>query len=279
MARDVLTLRAAFGPYPHALPLKDGRIARERVRFEHLEIDPINRAFRPMVNDLVYDVSEMALVTHMLGQAMRRPLRGIPVVMMRQSAHRMLHCPVDSSLRSPRELEGRTVGVRAYTQTTGTWLRGIVQDQFGVDLSALQWVTFEDAHVDGFVDPPNCARAPAGKTLLQMTLDGEVDAAVGLEPHPRLRILIPDVEQAEAAFAPAPINHVVVVRESLAREYPWLTHELFGMFCAARELAPGEAAPYGLEPNRPAIERLAHYAYQQGITSRPFTPDELFPAL
>jgi 4,5-dihydroxyphthalate decarboxylase len=271
-----LTLQTALGPYPHAQPLKDGRVTSPRVGFEHVEIEPVNRAFRPMVNDLAYDVSEMALVTHMLARASGRPLLGLPVVMMRQSAHQMLLCRADSTLGGPADLAGATLGVRAYTQTTGTWLRGILADQFGIDLSSLHWVTFEPAHVDGYEDPPNCTRAASGQTLLNMLLDREIDAAIGLEPHPALRTVIPDVGSAEAAFDVTPINHVVVVKAELAQRWPWLRDELVSLFCAARELAPDDAAPYGVEANRTAIERLSRYAHEQGIIPRPFAAEELF---
>src|SRR5580765_2803917 len=119
---------------------------------------------------------------------------------MRQSAHQLLMCRTDSVLSSAADLAGKTIGVRAYTQTTGTWVRGILQHQFGVDLSALQWVTFEPAHVDGFEDPANCTRAADGKTLLDMTLNGEVDAAIGLEPHPMLRPLLANVTELEREY-------------------------------------------------------------------------------
>jgi len=280
----MLTLRAALGDYPHTAPLRDGRVSSQQVQFEFAEIVPVNRAFRPMVNDLAFDLSEMALVTHMLGRAKRRPLRGMPVVLMRQSAHRMLACRGDSPLKEAADLAGKSIGVRAYTQTTGTWVRGILQDQFGLDLTTLRWVTFEPAHVDGFEDPSNCTRAAEGKTLLQMTLDGEVDAAIGLEPHPRLRPVLQNVEQREADYERQtgirPINHVLVLKGELAQQQPWLPSELFFLFTRARERSivedRADPAAYGLEANRGAIELLARYAVEQGIVPRPFAAHELF---
>jgi 4,5-dihydroxyphthalate decarboxylase len=235
-----------------------------------------------MVNELTYDVSELALVTHMLAHALDRPLRGLPVVLMRQSAHAALVCRTESPIQHPSDLTGGTIGVRAYTQTTGTWVRGMLADQFGVDLSTLSWVTFEPAHVDGYTDPPNCRRAAEGRTLLGMLIEGEVDAALGLEPDPRVRPVIADLEQAEAAYDPRPINHILVLKEELARTEPWLPSELFFLFQQARERAivenHAQPAPYGLESNRAAIERLARYAHEQGIIPRAYRADELFDA-
>jgi 4,5-dihydroxyphthalate decarboxylase len=280
----MLTLRAALGAYPHTAPLRDGRVSSPQLKFDFADIVPVNRAFRPMVNDLAFDVSEMALVTHMLGRAKQRPLRGVPVVLLRQSALQLLACLHESPLQKAADLAGKTIGVRAYTQTTGTWVRGILHDQFGLDLSALRWVTFEPAHVDGFDDPSNCSRAADGKTLLDMALHGEVDAAIGLEPHPRLRPVLHSVEQLELDFTRQtgvwPINHLLVVKEELAQQQPWLTSELFFVFNQARVRSivedHADPAEYGLEANRGAIELLARYAVEQGIVPRAVGAEELF---
>jgi 4,5-dihydroxyphthalate decarboxylase len=257
-------------------------VTSPQVQLEHISVSPVNRAFRPMANELVYDVSEMALVTLMLARSLARPLQALAVVLMRQSAHAALTVRSDSDLRSADDLRGRVIGVRAYTQTTGAWVRGILQDQFGVDLAALRWVTFEPAHVDGFSDPPNCRRAAEGQALLDMLLSGEVDAAVGLKPQPSLRPLLPAAAEADwlTQTGIQPINHVLVVKEALAQQQPWLTSELFHMFTQARErsIIEDHATPaeYGLQANKKAIERLAHYAHQQGIVPTAYRARELF---
>src|SRR5713226_7335566 len=146
-----LTLKTAIGSYPHTLPLKDGTVTSPRLCLDHVEVAPANRAFRPMVNQLAYDVSELALVTLMLARACDRQLVGVPVILMQQSAYGMLLVTADNPLRDPRQLAGRTIGVRAYTQTTGVWLRGMLHDQFGLGPDRVNWLTFEAAHVDGLV--------------------------------------------------------------------------------------------------------------------------------
>ena len=195
-----VSVKTAVGTYPYTRPLKDGTVSSPRLRLEHVEVVPVNRAFRPMVNDLAYDASEMALVTLLLARAVERPIVGIPVVMMQQSVYGVLLVRSDSPLRRPEDLQGSTIGVRSYTQTTGTWLRGMLHDQFGLDLDSLSWVTFEPAHVDGFEDPLSARRAPEGVTLSELVRQGKIDAAAGLEPrdHPDLRPLIPDAARAEA---------------------------------------------------------------------------------
>jgi 4,5-dihydroxyphthalate decarboxylase len=277
-----LSLKTVIGTYPYTRPLKDGRISSPRVCLEHVEVVPANRAFRPMVNQLAYDVSELALVTLLLAKAMDRPIVGVPVVLMQQSVYGMLLVPRDSPLQHPGDLEGKTIGVRSYTQTTGTWLRGMLHDQFRLDLDSLTWVTFEPAHVDGFVDPPNAERAPQGSTLAGLLRSGDIDAAAGLDAaeHPDLRTLMPDAAQAEADFVRQtgirPINHTLVLREDLAAGHAWLAQELFRMVSAAKQAAGGEAPPDGVEVNRGALTLLARYAFEQHITPHSLPVEELY---
>jgi 4,5-dihydroxyphthalate decarboxylase len=279
-----LTLKTAIGNYPHTRPLKDGSVTSQRVCLEHVELVPANRAFRPMVNQLAYDVSELALVTLLLGKALDRRIVGVPVILMQQKAYGMLLVLRDSPLRDPRDLAGRTIGVRAYTQTTGVWLRGMLHDQFGLDLSTLTWVTCEAAHVDGFDDPRNTRRAPAGATLADMLRRGEIDAAAGLEPaeHPDLRPLIPDAVQVEEDWIRRtgirPVNHTLVVRADVASAEPWLRDELFGLVQAAKHAA-GSGPVDGLEANRGSLNLLARYTFEQHITSRTLPVEELFPTI
>lgn len=285
MAVAARAFTIAIGSYPHTRPLKDGSVTSERLSLQHVEVVPANRAFRPMVNELKYEVSELALVTLLVAKAFERPLVGVPVVLMQQSAYGMLMVRTDSPLREPRQLEGRTLGVRAYTQTTGTWLRGMLHEQFSLDLESLRWLTFEPAHVDGFVDPPNARRAAEGKTLSGMLRDGEIDAAAGLEPadYPDLRLLLPNALDLEADFLRQtgirPINHTLVVRADVFADNPWLPAELLRMVRAAMQLAGGEVPPNGLEAIRPALNLLARYAFEQRITPRTLSVEELYPPL
>ncbi|HLZ29354.1 MAG TPA: ABC transporter substrate-binding protein [Chloroflexota bacterium] len=277
-----LTLKTAIGSYPHTRPLKDGTVTSQRLCLDHVEVTPANRAFRPMVNQLAYDVSELALVTLILAKALDKQLVGVPVVLMQQSAYGMFAVPHASRLRDPRQLAGCTVGVRAYSQTTGVWLRGMLHDQFGLDLDSLHWVTIEPAHVDGVADPPNARRAPDGANLVDLLRRGEIDAAAGIElaQYPDLRTLIPDAEQVEAEWIRhtgiRPINHTLVVRQDVASEHPWVSDELFGLVRAAKRAAGSPAPVDGLEVNRGPLTLLARYAYEQHITPRTLTAEELF---
>jgi 4,5-dihydroxyphthalate decarboxylase len=284
MAATPRVLTAAIGTYPYTRPLKDGSVSSPRIQLDHKDVVPANRAFRPMVNHLAYDVSELALVTLLVAKACDKPLVAVPTILMQQSAYGMLLVRNESPLREPRQLEGRTIGVRAYTQTTGTWLRGMLHDQFRVDLDTLNWVTFEPAHVDGFVDPSNATRAAEGKTLAGMLRDGEIDAAAGLEPtdHPDLRTLMPRWAELEQEYIRqtriTPINHSMVVRRDVVQLSAWVVEELAQMVIASKRQAGGETPPDGLGQIREALAVLARYSFEQHITPRMFTPEEIFSA-
>jgi 4,5-dihydroxyphthalate decarboxylase len=279
-----LRLSTVMGDYPHTLPLKDGRITSPRLQLDFLHVVPANRAFRPMVNQLAYDVSELALVTYLLAHALERPIVGVPVILMQQSAYGMLLTRASSPLRGARDLAGKTIAVRAFTQTTGVWLRGMLHDQFDLDLSSLRWLTFEPAHVDGVPDPPNACRAEPGLTLVDALRTGRADAAAGLEPdqYPELRSVIPSAADVEAEWIAhsgvRPINHTLVVTRSLDTAQPWLQSELARLVQAAKAATHEPSPPDGLQTNRAALQTLARYAHEQGIVSRRIPPEELFPA-
>ena len=259
----LLPLKAAIGIYDHTRPLKDGSICSKRVSLELADITPVNRAFRRTVNDLSFDVSELAIVTYMMARAAGRPLLGVPVVLQRLSPFASIVCNTASGIREPKDLEGRRIGVRSYTQTTGVWLRGILAEDYGVDLGRIQWLTGEGAHLDSFEDPSNVSRAEDGADFAAMLLAGDLDATVGvtMPPHADVRPLFPDADDATTRWSKRTglsfVNHVLVVKAELAAEHPWLTHELFDVFDAARVEAR-QAIRSGSAPLRPGREPRAH---------------------
>ena len=190
--------------------------------------------------------------------------------------------------KKPSDLNGGSFGVRAYTQTTGIWVRGILADDYGVDWSKVKITTMEDPHVAEYKDPSFVNRAPESKQLPQMLLDGEIDTAlIGDKfPDPRFKTLIPDAEAANKAWAEknggVPINHMVVVRDKIARERPDVVRELFRVLKEAR--AADDKAPkgaldpfrFGVEANRKALEKIIDYSLKQKLITKKPTVDELF---
>ncbi|HET9904809.1 MAG TPA: hypothetical protein VFQ27_14025 [Xanthobacteraceae bacterium] len=282
-------LKISLGNYPHTAPLKAGSVRSPHLAFEFTDLHPAHLAFKPMVRELRFDVSEMAIVTYLQAKAFGKPLVLLPVVMLGRFQH---HCMLYNSARGtigPADLRGRRVGVRAYTQTTGAWLRGILARDYGVASDSVRWVTFEDAHVAEYRDPPGVERAAAGKTLDGMLDTGEIDAAIygaELPDDPRLKSVIPDPQAAAEAwhrkYGVVPINHMVVVCERLTKSRPDVVRELYDLFVRAkRAAAPAEPSgidfhPTGVAACRPALAMIIDYAVEQRLIPRRFTVDELF---
>src|ERR1700721_2864249 len=195
----VETLNVCFGTYPHTKALKEGRIKSDRVAFEFTEINPVNRAFMPMAREQKFDISEMAIVTYLQAKAYGKPITLLPATMMGRFQHGTMLYNSERGTVTPDALEGRRIGVRSFAQTTGCWLRGILWKDYGLDNSKVKWVTFEDAHIPEFRDPPGVERAAEGKDMTKMLLDGELDAALfgtALPPDPRLKSVIHDPDNA-----------------------------------------------------------------------------------
>lgn len=294
-AQMTLHLRSAIANYPHALPLKDGRVTSPRVQLDFEDVEPVTRAFRRLVRTFDFDLCEIALTTLAQARYYGKPLTGLPIVLMRGFHHGALVCRADSPLRGPADLAGKRVGVRAYSVTTGVWVRGILQCEYGVDPDSITWVTSEDAHVQEYADPANVERVRTGKTLPQMLLDREIDAGVALTglPPGSIRTVIPDADAAAAAWyrktGAYPVNHVVCVQAKYLEQHDWLAAELMCLFTEAKQIAnesPAEARwtpiigadpiPYGLAVNRPAIELGLRFAEQQGLLPVVYRPEDLF---
>ena len=195
---QVATLTAAFDDYPHTLPLKRGQIKSPRVAFTFSDIKPANRFFKPMVRELKFDVSEMAIATYVQAKAYGKPLVLLPATMMGRFQQGTILCSAARPL-APADLAGKRVGVRSYSQTTAVWVRGILQNDYGVDLGRIRWVTFEDGHVAEYREPEGVERAGGDKNLLKMLREGELDAAIygaDLPNDPTLKCVIADPEAA-----------------------------------------------------------------------------------
>jgi 4,5-dihydroxyphthalate decarboxylase len=274
-------LRTALGQSPLVRALKDGSVTSDRVTFDSVDVEPITRAFRRMTRGMEFDLCEMALTTHAQARAYGKPITALPVVLLHGLHHGALICRRDAPLRGPADLVGRRIGVRAWSQTTGVWVRGILRDEYSVAHDAMTWVTEEDAHVQEFADPPFVQRIAPGQDLRTMLLSGEIDATValaGLDPA-QVRTVIPDADAVAAEWSRRtgvqPINHVVVVKDALLAEHPWLAGELMRLFLAARAQAAG-TVPYGIDASRPAIDLLMRYAAQQALIPRAYSAAELF---
>lgn len=277
-------LSALLGDYPVTRALKEGRVHSERVQLEFAPgASPIPE-FRRAARGDEFDVAELAIVTFLMAIDRGAPLVLLPAVVVARFQHPLLVRDAARGALGPRELAGRRVGVRSYSVTTGMWMRSILAEDHGVDCSRVRWVTFEEPHVAAFGEPPNVERAPAGKEMVAMLLAGELDAAIVAQralPDPRLASVIPDPAAAAAAWREKhralQINHMVVVKESLARSDPDAVREVYRLLAESRAAAgEPELNPFGWEANRRNLEAALERIHRQGLVSRRYPIDELF---
>ena len=274
----MMRLRTLLGDHPGTSALKDGSIRSDLVAFDFASYSPTNKGFKPMVRDAAFDVSEMAIVTYLMAKSFGKPMVLLPDVVLARFQHGHALYNAKKGKLAPRDLNGKRVGIRSFTTTTGAWLRGILANDYGVDLDQIDWVTFEDAHVAEFVDTTK--RAPAGKQIIPMLIDGELDAVLGEKSdHPDLKPLFADVVAEEEAWfgkhKVVPVNHMVVVSQQLSERHPDVVREVHRMLAASAAAAPA-ATRFSRDAMRRSLELMIDYCAQQKLIPRAFTVDELF---
>jgi 4,5-dihydroxyphthalate decarboxylase len=274
-------VKALLGDYPVTAALKRGEVRSDRVRLDFADVRPPSAGFKRVVRDLEFDVAELAITTFLMAKSFGKPLKLLPAVVVGRLQHSFLVHNAERGPLAPRDLVGRRVGVRSYSVTTGMWIRGILAEDHGVDPDRVTWVTFEDAHVAEFRDPPNVERAAPGKDVVAMLLAGEIDAAVvgdGKPADARIRPLIPDADAAARAWqrrkGVIQINHMVVVKDSVPRAD---AEEVARMLRDSIDAAGSpEMNPYGIEANRRNLEVAIDYVHRQRLIPRRFAVEELF---
>ena len=286
---EKMKLFTLLGNYPVAAAIRNGNIKSDLIEFDIADVKVSNTAFKPLVREAKFDLAEIAIVTYLQAKAAGKPYVLIPATVVGRGQHHTIAYNPERGALKPSDLTGKRVGVRAYTQTTGAWVRGFLADDYGVDPLKVQWVTFEDPHVAEYKDPDFVTRAPAGKELAQMLLDGEIDAAIVGDkiPDPRLKPLIPDADAVARTWAQThggvPINHMMVVRESISKSRPDVVKEIYRVLLESRRAAQPAAdnnlldpLRFGIEANRKSLELIIDYSFRQKLIPRKFSVDELF---
>jgi 4,5-dihydroxyphthalate decarboxylase len=286
-ASGPVTLRTNLADYPTTMGMKDGRVTSPLVNLDYRGPKVAHDAFKDMIRAGKYDAGELAIVTYLQAKAYDKPWVILPAPVVGRFQHHCAGFNIDFGQLRPRDIEGRKVGVRTYAQTTGLWIRGILQHEYGVDLDKVIWMTIDEGHLSEYQDPPNCQRLPAGSNLGQMMLDGELAAALlgnDMPKDPRVRTLVPDAHAAAKRWyereGVIPINHLFVVHQDISRKRPDVVREIYRMISESRALAPQEeiatVPPLGLEANRKGLEMAIDWAFEQKIIPRRLKFDELF---
>jgi 4,5-dihydroxyphthalate decarboxylase len=289
MADAPVKLSLMTGNYPNTQPLKSGKVTSSLVNLDFVDVKVANQHFKAVVRDAKYDVSELAIVTFLQAKTYGKPYVLMPAVAVSRGQLQTIAYDGERGTMTPGDIAGKKVGVRAYTQTTGAWVRGILQEDYGVDVNGITWITTEDPHLAEYQDPPGMVvRVPDDKSIPTMVLEGETVAAIVGDtiPDPRLKYLVADHEAANKRYADksggVPINHMYVVRQSLSKERPDVVREVFRMLVesAKQGVQPGTemaaGVRFGVEACRQSLERIIDYSYKQKLIPRPFSVDELF---
>lgn len=306
---DRLKLKTVTRTQGNNQALKDGSVKARTFDFEFEEVPALIDGFRRMVRGLEFDAAEMAITTYICAKAYGKRFTALPIFLVRAFHHGAILYNTKSGVKTPKDLEGKCVGVnRGYTVTTGVWARGILQQEYGVDLGKITWVLSGDEHVAEYRPPANVVPIEKGEKMGEMLASGELAAAIGIEADsPDVQPLIPNALEAGLAALRTrghyPINHLVVVKDDLLAEHPDLAADVFGAFAEAKRLylkrlatggdeqptavdrlhqrvmeITGDPLPYGVEPNRRVLEELIQHAVTQQIIERPVPVESLFAA-
>jgi 4,5-dihydroxyphthalate decarboxylase len=286
--------------------LKDSRVKPRGATLECVEVAPMPRLFDRMIKDREFDVSEMAIATYLQGKEYGEPFTAIPIFPLRAFPQGTVVYNVNAGVGSPKDLEGKKIGVRAYAGTAGVWARGVLQSEYGVDPSKVTWVINDIEHIADYKFPPN-VELIKGVNLAELVTSGEIAAAIGLPAvdSPDVKPLIPNARQAQAEWyrktGVFPINNTIVIKNELLASDPGIAEALFTAFKEAKaeylqrlkagaqsrdeeadvrfmEIVGDDPLPIGLEANRKALEMIVQFSYDQKVITKKPAVDELFVA-
>ena len=314
MSKIHLTL--ACGDYDLTRPLREETVKPESIELTVVNLTSAERHWR-MMRHLEFDVCELSMASYMLGKDLGvARYTAIPAFPHRRMRHSFFLVNADAGVRAPKDLEGKKVGLRTLQNTASMWMRGILQDEYGVDLRSITWVSQDDEDVE--FTPPSWMkreRAPKGETMDSMLRRGDIACAMYPDLLPsfvhgrasNIRRLFPDVKAEEMAYYKKtgffPIMHAVVIRDDVLERHPWVAKSLFKAFLGAKaEMQKSMLDPrkvslvwmqalleekqavmgpdpwvYGIEPKRATLDAMHRYGQLCGLVTKPLkSVDEWF---
>ena len=308
-----IQLSLALNNYDHVRDLMSGEIRPQGIDLLPLEL-PIEEIFYRFTRFREWQASEMSFGKVVSLMSEERPeIVAIPVFVSRVFRHSALYVPQGSPIRKPKDLEGRRVGIPEWAQTAGIFVRGMLVDEYGVDLAQVEW------HQAGVREPGRVEKVelnlPKGvriarhpdKTLVGMLAAGELDCVMSAREVPAPR-LFRDFRSAEAEYWKKtrifPIMHVVVLKRDVYEANRWIAMNLYKAFDEAKnrslarvrefglshlplpwvpdhtrqwiEVSGEDFWPYGVEPNRPTLEAFFRYSYEQGVAKKHLRMEDVF---
>jgi len=311
-----LGLSLAVGDYDINQALIRGDVVPQGVDLTVITAPSPERHWR-MLRNAEFDACELSLGSAIAAHDRGEPdLVSIPAFPHRRFRHGYVFVSTASGIRAPKDLEGRRVGIRTWQTTAGLWARGILQDDHGVDLRTIDWVAQDEEDIPlqsghGY----RLGRAPAGREVTDMLVEGELDALIYPELPESVRRgdqrvvrLFPETKAAEIDYVTRtgffPLMHTVVIRRAVVDANPWLPRELLVAFQASKDRAfeamrdPRRVSlawfseamdeqrrilgddpwAYDFGPNSAALKTMIRWSHEQGMISRAFDPEALFAA-
>ena len=282
-----MKISGAFGSSAAVDALRSHDYGDADVTTELEQVSPAQKIFPVVVNEQRYDVAELAIVTFLQALDAGRPLCLLPVTLLGRFQHHCIVTMEGSGADGAAGLAGKRVGVRSWSQTTGVWVRGLLAGDYGLDLSQVEWVTYEPAHVAGATDPGYATRAPDGAKLTADFLDGRLDAAIlgnQLPDDPRIRTVLADPARQAAAWygrtGAVPINHMVAASEDFVATSGALVTGICQALAATVPATPRISStpdfhPSGFDAVAPALDLAARYAFDQGVIAKALSADQI----
>ena len=308
-----LKLCLACGSYDFLSPLITGAVTPAGIDLNVLTMASPERHSR-MVRYEEFDICELSLVSYILARDRGREMTAVPVFPHRRFRHAYMFKRMDCGIEKPSDLNGKRVGLDTLQNSAGLWMRGLLQDHYGVDLKSIEWWCQEEEDIP--FEPAqwmNVHYVPKGKDINQMLLDGELEGALYPETLPSIRngsprvgLLFPNTKEAEIDYYRRsrhfPIMHTVVIKNEILERAPWVGISVLRAFQKSKEICyermrdPRNFAlvwikelmqeqealfgpdpwPYNLEDNRSELEAIVRYEYEQGIIRKRPKIEELF---
>jgi 4,5-dihydroxyphthalate decarboxylase len=277
-----------LGTYPHTTALKSGALQSPDVALDFITVEPVHKAFAPMVRRAEYDLCELAIVTALQAKAYGKPVVVLPVVVASRLQRGCIIYHREHGVVTPQSLVDARIGVRAYTQTTGMWVRAHLAEDYGLPIETMRWLTSDPAHVEEYSDPPIVEHVSGEKSLPDMLHDGEIEAAILGNDLPKDEVfapVIPDNAAVDRAWYAKhgfmPINHMVVVSQALARERPEAVRAAYALLKHADILAPEPAdgmkrTLFGFGQLRDPVAFTLETCTRQLLLPRALSVDEVF---
>jgi 4,5-dihydroxyphthalate decarboxylase len=309
-----LNLSMTCALYDRSQPLIDGRVKPRDIDLT-IEVNSDDRSRQRDARAGKFDVAEFFTGIYMADLEQRvLGFTAIPIFVKRMFRHSYIYVNKRAGIRTPKDLNGKRIGLQTWFTTTALWARGILDEEYGVDLHSITWVANWHEQLGRWQAPPwlKLEIAPQGIKLHDLLIEGKIDAGITTETwapfgHPDIEFLLPNYADEERFYFKKtgffPIQHTLLIKTSVLEKYPWVAMSMFDAWQASKqecyrwlerqrvhmtglwfrslweeERAVAGTDPYlwGFKRSRAEVNKMLEYAQQQGLVSRRFTPEEMF---